>query len=287
MATAKKLFLLEGGYDNRPSYWKRTRPNGFVPFHTENTNYQIGNSTTKQRNGNSWNWTEDLGSSDTYRYNASGIWYNGSYNSDKVYRHRVNHKVAHYSYILCGWPYDTAFQDIEKATSSPVTCFAGISFKWNTAGSYWSDSAIRINSNTAVSLVCYDWVSGNKYTQNSVNMYYSGRSPITDGSNLESSNNGCTFLLSDSDQQWIRNNKIYLIGFMIQFYQKSEGDSSRDRYFNIWDTQVVYSTYGAGQKNYTDYRMVMPDRQPNGIDYHGESPSGNDIRRPVKIYYSN
>jgi len=284
MATAKKLWTISGGYNQSTSNWKRTRPNGFVPFHTENTTYKIGNSTTKQRNGNSWNWTEDLGDSDTYRYNASGIWYNGNFDSSRVYRHRVNHKKEHYSYILCGWPYGTIYQDIEAATSSPVTNFAGIQFKWNTAGSYWSDSAIRINSKTAVSLICYDWVSGKTYTQNTDAMYYSGRNPTTDGSNANVSNNGCVFQLSSSDQTWIRQSRIYLVGFMIQFYQKAEGSMSRDRYFNIWDLQITYSFQGAGSEgsNTYPYRLVMPDRQSSGIGNHGE----NVERRPIKLYYS-
>ena len=163
----------------------------------------------------------------------------------------------------------------------PVTNFNGIQFKWNTAGSHWSDSAIRINSKTAVSLICYDWASGKLYTQNTVDMYYSGRSPITDGSNANVSNNGCAFILSDSDASWIRANRIYLVGFMIQFYQKSEGGSSRDRYFNIWDLQVVYSDLGVGGSG-KNYRMIMPDRQQYGIRNHGETVT----RRPVKIYHT-
>lgn len=287
MASPKQFFTLSGGYSTSTSNWLKSRPNGFVPFHTENTTYKIGNMTTKQRNGNSWNWKEDLGESDTYRYNASGIWYNGNFDSSRIYRHRVNHKLQHYSYILCGHDPNTAsFSDVENATSAPVTNFNGIQFKWNTVGSHWSDSAIRINSKTAVSLICYDWQSGKLYTQNTVDMYYSGRSPITDGSNANVSNNGCAFILSDADASWIRANRIYLVGFMIQFYQKSEGGASRDRYFNIWDTQIVYSGLGVGGPN-TDkkYRMIMPDRQQYGIRNHGE-PQGNATRRAVKIYHT-
>ena len=287
MASPKSFFLVEGGYNTNTSSWKKTRPNGFVPFHTENTTYKIGKTTTKQRNGSSWSWTEDLGSSDTYRYNASGIWYNGNYDSSRIYRHRVNHKLDHYSYILCGHdPNNASWQDIEYSVSAPITNFAGIQFKWNTAGSHWSDSYIRINSKTAVSLVCYDWQTGKIYTQNSVNMYYSGRSPITNGSNTNASNNGCAFLLSSDDQTWIRSNRIYLIGFMIQFFQEYKCCASQDRYFNIWDTQIIYSTSGAGQSGHTNYRMIMPDRQSNGIYYHGEHPGGNNVRRPVKIYHT-
>ena len=282
MASPKNLFLLSGGYNTNTSNWLKSRPNGFVPFHSDNTTYMIDNMETKQRDGSSWYWTETLGDSHTYRSNADGIWYNGNYDSSRVYRHRVDHKVEHYSYILCGYnPNTTSFTTVEKGNSAPVTNFTGIQFKWNTAGSHWSDSAIRINSNTAVSLICYNWQSGKIFTQNSVNMYYSGRSPITDGSNANVSNNGCAFILSDEDVLWIRENRIYLVGFMIQFYQKSEGGASRDRYFNIWDTQVVYSGLGVGDSS-KKYRMVMPDKQDNGIGYHGEPVT----RRPIKLYHS-
>lgn len=279
MATLKP-FLIKGGYNTSASPYYYSRPNGFIPFHSNYATYLTNNLTTKQRNGNSWYWTEDLGASDTWSDNANGgIWKNSSSKSG-AYGHGVKHKKEHHSILLCGHhPTNTSFETVEQSTAAPITNFTGIQFKWNTNGSYWSDSAIRINSKTAVSLICYDWSSGKLYTQNTVDMYYSGRSPITDGSNANVSNNGCAFMLSDSDASWIRANRIYLVGFMIQFYQKSEGGASRDRYFNIWDTQVVYSGLGVGGAG-KNYRMIMPARQANGIGYHGE----NVERRPIKIY---
>jgi len=282
MASPKQIFLLEGGYGNNTSNYKKTRPDAFVPFHTNNTTYKTSNIYTKDRFGGSSTWKVDTASSDLTRFNTEGIWYNGSWNSSKAYRHRTNHKKESHSVVLCGWPYDQRLEDIESATSSPITQFAGITFKWNTADSHWSDSAIRINSKSAVGLVCYDWNTGKTYVQRTDAMYYSGRSPITDGSNSAVSNNACSFILSTSDLTWIRENKIYLVGFYIQFFQKSEGGSSRYRYFNMWDLQVVYNTQGVGQSGSHSYRMIMPGKQAKGIEYHGES----QVRRPINIYHA-
>lgn len=285
MASPKQLFLLEGGYGNNTSNYKKTRPDGFVPFHTSETEFKTSNIYTKDRSGADSTWTVTTGSSDLTRFNPNGMWYNGSWNSSSAYRHRTDNKNQRFSVVLCGWPYGQRYEDIENSSSSPITNFAGITFKWNTADSHWSDSAIRINAPSAVGLVCYDWSSGKTYVQRTESMYYSGRSPITDGSNSAVSNNGCSFILSTEDLAWIRQNKIYLVGFYIQFVQKAEGGSSRYRYFNMWDLQVVYNTTGAGQSGYNSYRMVMPGKQANGIGYHGTQYQ-NSTRRPVNIYHA-
>ena len=285
MASPKQTFLLEGGYGNNTSNYKKTRPDAFVPFHTDNATYMTEPVYTKDRFGADSTWETTTNSSDIARYNADGMWYNGNWNSSRAYRHRTNNNRDRHSVVLCGWPYGQTFADIQNATSAPITQFAGITFKWNTADSHWSDSAIRINSKSAVGLVCYDWGSGKTYVQRTESMYYSGRSPITDGSNSAVSNNACSFLLSSSDQTWIRQNKIYLVGFYIQFFQKNEGGSSRYRYFNMWDLQIVYNTQGVGQSGYHSYRMIMPGKQPNGIGYHGE-PADTSTRRPVNIYHA-
>ncbi len=285
MATPKQLFLLEGGYGNNTSNWKKTRPDGFVPFHTNNATYKTSDVYTKDRSGVDSTWIVSNQSGDIDRFNADGMWYNGNWNSSRAYRHRTNNKSERKSVVLCGWPYGQTFEDIENATSAPITQFSGISFKWNTADSHWSDSAIRINSKSAVGLICYDWSAGKTYVQRTDSMYYSGRSPITDGSNSAVSNNGCSFILSSEDMAWVRQNRIYLVGFYIQFIQKSEGGSSRYRYFNMWDLQVVYNTQGAGQTGFNSYRMIMPGKQPNGIGYHGE-PVNSDNRRAVNIYHT-
>lgn len=285
MASPKQIFLLEGGYGNNTSNYKKTRPDAFVPFHTSETGFKTSNIYTKDRFGGNSTWEVDTDSSDLTRLNTDGIWYNGSWNSSKAYRHRTDNKNSRYSVVLCGWPYDQRLEDIESATSAPITQFAGITFKWNTADSHWSDSAIRINSESAVGLVCYDWNTGKTYVQRTSSMYYSGRSPITDGSNSAVSNNACSFILSTSDLTWIRENKIYLVGFYIQFFQKSEGGSSRYRYFNMWDLQVVYNTQGVGQSGSHSYRMLMPGKQANGIGYHGQ-PADQTPRRPINIYHA-
>jgi len=286
MASPKSLYTITGGYGTSPSSYKKTRPDGFVPFHTNNANYVSSSFTTKNRSGGTDNWTADNLPGDVARFNASGIWHNGGYDSSRAYRHRCDNNKERRSVVICGWPYGQVFQDIERATSAPITQFAGIQFKWNTADSHWSDSAIRINSKDAVGLVCYDWDSGKTYVQRTSSMYYSGRSPITDGSNSATSNNGAAFILSSSDETWVRQNKIYLVGFYIQFFQKNEGGMTRYRYFNMWDLQIVYSTAGAGAGTGSyRYKMVMPGKQTNGIEYHGE-PAGNSTRRPVKLHYT-
>ena len=285
MASPKQLFLLDGGYGNNTSNYKKTRPDAFVPFHTDNATYMTGPVYTKDRSGADSTWAVNTNSSDLTRFNADGMWYNGNWNSSRAYRHRTNNNRDRHSVVLCGWPYDQTFEDIENATSAPITQFAGITFKWNTADSHWSDSAIRINSKSAVGLICYDWGSGKTYVQRTESMYYSGRSPITDGSNSAVSNNGCSFILSTEDLAWIRQNKIYLVGFYIQFFQKNEGGMSRYRYFNMWDLQIVYNTQGVGQSGYNSYRMVMPGKQANGIRYHG-APAEQGTRRPVNIYHA-
>ena len=284
MATAKKLWTISGGYNQSTSNWKRTRPNGFIPFHTDNATYLDASKTTKDRAGTSTTWERTNQSGDVARFNASGMWYNGNYDNTKAYRHRTDNNKDRKSVLLCGWPYGSTYQDVEAATCSPITNFAGIQFKWNTDGSHWSDSAIRIESKSAVGFVCYDWVSGKTYVQKADAMYYSGRSPITDGSNAAVSNNGCAFVLSSSDQTWIRQSRIYLVGFYIQFFQKNEGGMSRYRYFNMWDLQVHYSLQGAGSEGSRTYpyRLVMPAKQSRGIGNHGE----NVERRPIKLYYS-
>ena len=285
MASPKQIFLLEGGYGNNTSNYKKTRPDAFVPFHSNDATYLVSNETTKDRSGNQSTWTTDTGSGDLSRFNAGGMWYNGGWDSSKAYRHRTDNKVERRSVVRCGWPYGQRYEDIDSATSAPITQFAGITFKWNTADSHWSDSAIRILDKTSVGLVCYDWNSGKTYVQRSDIMYYTGRSPLSDGSNSAVSNNGCSFLLSSSDLTWIRENKIYLVGFYIQFLQKSEGGSSRYRYFNMWDLQVVYNTQGVGQSGFHSYRMAMPGKQANGIGYHGE-PADQTTRRPINIYHA-
>ena len=286
MASPKSLYTITGGYGTNTSSWKKTRPDGFVPFHTNDTTYKSQNVYTKDRNGNDSTWTVTNSVGDIARFNGQGMWYNGNWNSSRAYRHRTDNKQDRHSVVLCGWPYGQAFQDIEGATSAPVTQFAGIQFKWNTADSHWSDSAIRINNKDGVGLVCYDWTAGKTYVQRTSSMYYSGRSPITDGSNSAVSNNGAAFLLSSSDETWVRQNRVYLVGFYIQFFQKSEGGSSRYRYFNMWDLQIVYSTQGAGAGTGSyKYQMVMPGKQDDGIGYHGETP-GNGVNRAVKLYHS-
>lgn len=281
MATLKP-FLIKGGYNTSTSNYYYSRPRGFIPFHTTNTTYKIGNMTTKKRDGSSHTWTENLGDKNTHRDNAGGIWTNSSNNSG-AYGHRVYHKLAHHSYILCGYdPNNTSFGTVEQGTSAPITNFSGIQFKWNTYGSHWSDSAIRINSDSAVGLICYEYSSGKIYTQNTDACHYSGRSPLSDGSNANTVN-VAHFELSNSDKEWVRSNKIYLIGFMIQFYQKSEGGASHTRTFNMWDTQITYDLKGAGSGDHSNqtypYRMIMPDKVTNGIKYHG-SGSG----RSIKLY---
>ena len=281
MAT-KKPFLIKGGYNTSASTYYYSRPMGFIPFHTTNTTYQIGNMTTKKRDGSSVNWREDLGKSDTYRDNPAGIWYNGS-NVTDAYGHRVKHKKAHYSYILCGYdPNTTTSGTVEGGNSAPVTNFSGIQFKWNTFGSHWSDSAIYIDGKSAMSLICYNYSTGKIYTQPTDVCHYSGRSPLENGSNSNVVN-VAHFELSNSDKEWVRSNKIYLVGFMIQFYQKSEGGASHTRMFNMWDTQITYDMKGAGSGNMSHetypYRMIMPDRVTNGIKYHG---SGGG--RSIKLY---
>ena len=285
MAYSKKLFTVTGGYGTNTSNWKTTRPTAFVPFHTDNATYMTGPVYTKDRFGGDSTWETNTNSSDLTRFNADGMWYNGDWNSSRAYRHRTDNNRDRHSVVLCGWPYGQRWEDIENATSAPITQFAGITFKWNTADSHWSDSAIRINSKSAVGLVCYDWNNGKTYVQRTESMYYSGRSPITDGSNGAVSNNACSFLLSSSDLTWIRQNKIYLVGFYIQFFQKNEGGSSRYRYFNMWDLQVVYNTQGVGQSGYNSYRMAMPGKQANGIGYHG-TPAEQGTRRAINIYHA-
>ena len=285
MASPKSLYTITGGYNTNTSYWKKTRPDAFVPFHTNNTTYQTGTIYTKDRNGNESTWTTNTDPSDLDRFNADGIWYNGNYDSSRAYRHRTDNNRDRYSVVLCGWPYGQLRSDIENSTSAPITQFAGIQFKWNTADSHWSDSAIRINGKDNVGLICYDWTTGKTYVQRASNLYYSGRSPITDGSNSAVSNNGCAFLLNTSDLTWVRQNRIYLVGFYIQFFQKNEGAMSRYRYFNMWDLQIVYSAQGAGYGTDYPYKMVMPGKQSNGIGYHGETP-GNGVNRAVKLYHS-
>ena len=203
MASPKQIFLLEGGYGNNTSNYKKTRPDAFVPFHTSETGFKTSNIYTKDRFGADSTWEVDTDSSDLTRFNPDGMWYNGNWNSSGAYRHRTDNKNSRYSVVLCGWPYDQSYEDIDSATSAPITQFAGITFKWNTADSHWSDSAIRINSESAVGLVCYDWNTGKTYVQRTSSMYYSGRSPITDGSNSAVSNNACSFILSTEDLTWI------------------------------------------------------------------------------------
>ena len=277
MAT-KKPFLIKGGYNTSTSSYYYSRPRGFIPFHTTNTNYQIGNMTTRKRDGSSVSWREDLGSSDTYRENPGGIWVNSS-SMTGAYAHRVIHKKAHRSYILCGYhPNNTSSSTVESGTSAPITNFSGIQFKWNTFGSHWSDSAIYIEDKSLVCLLCYDYTTGKIYTQPADACHYSGRSPLSNGSNSNTVN-VAHFELSYSDREWVRSNKVYLVGFMIQFYQKSEGGAQHSRIFNIWDTQVTYDLKGAGSGETYPYRMIMPDKTSNGIYYHGSS-SG----RSIKLY---
>ena len=286
MASPKSLYTLTGGYGTNTSNWKKTRPDAFVPFHTNNTTYVTENVYTKDRNGNDSTWTTDTDPSDLSSFNPEGMWFNGNYDGSTAYRHRTDNNSDRYSVVMCGWPYGQAYQDIEGATSAPVTQFAGIQFKWNTADSHWSDSAIRINGKDSVGLICYDWDAGKTYVQRTDQLFYSGRSPITDGSNSAVSNNGCAFILNSSDVTWVRQNRIYLVGFYIQFFQKNEGGSSRYRYFNMWDLQILYSSQGAGKgEGEYPYKMVMPGKQANGIGYHGE-PADNSTRRSVKIYHA-
>ena len=217
--------------------WRTTRPKqSWKPFGGDNgARGSEVSYMAKSRDGVSHQIYNDMSSSDISDANPNGIW--TSANSDGGWEHVVNHKKAHSSYMQLGWDSESSVSAIRNADNiAPITNFSGMAFKWNRRGSYWDDSAINIDS---VYFTIYDGETDKVYQQKGEFAAYRGLNPMLNG-DPNASDNNCYFKTSNADWDWCKNQKRYLIGLTVQFFQKSRGSASHSRVFRIYDLQPIY-----------------------------------------------
>lgn len=245
--------------------WRRTRPKqSWKPFGGDNG--AKGKDPTylaHSRDGSSHQIYNDMSSSDITDSNPNGIW--TSNNSDDAYKHLVDHKVAHSSFMQLGWGSNNSTSEIRSSASiAPITNFSGMAFQWDRFGSYWEDSAIRIDG---VYFTIYDGEEDKVWQQKVELAGYKGLNPTEDGDSSASGNN-CCFKTNSSDWAWCSNKKRYLVGITIQFYQKAEGGASHSRVFRIYDLQPIYggsAIVGSAKQvmlNHSNYSPI--DKAANG-----------------------
>ena len=259
---AKKLAIVPfTGLGN----WGNTRPlQTWKPFGADNgAKGKDPSYYAKMRDGSQIQIYNDMSSSDIDDNRPQGIWAADSADS---YSHRVNHKNAHSSFMQLGWDSNSSVSAIRNATNiAPITNFSGMSFWWDRQGSYWSDSAINIDS---VYFTIYDGEADKVWQQKAELSTYAGLNPELNG-DPTAMDNRVYYKTSTSDWNWCSNQKRYLIGLTIQFYQKGEGGASHSRVFRIYNLQPIYGgsaviNNGAHQiqMNTTNYGAI--DKAVNG-----------------------
>ena len=217
--------------------WRPTRPKqSWKPFGGDNgAKGKEPTYTAISRDGSIHQIYNDMSSSDIYDDNPHGIW--TSNNNEGAYSHRVNHKVAHSTFMQLGWNSNASVSGIRNsATIAPITNFSGMAFKWNRRGSYWDDSAINIDS---VYFTIYDGETDKVWQQKAELGAYKGLNPMENG-DPNASDNNCYFKTTTADWNWCADKKRYLIGITVQFFQKSRGSASHSRVFKIYDLQPIY-----------------------------------------------
>ena len=217
--------------------WGNTRPaQGWQPF--GGANGAKGDDPTywaKHRDGSQTQIYNDLGSSEIKDENPKGIW--TSANSTNGYSHTVLHKVAHSTFVQLGWDSNSSISAIKNADNlAPITNFSGMSFQWDRRESFWSDSAINIDS---VYFTIFDGEADKVWQQKAELSTYTGLNPQLNG-DKDATGNRVYYKTSNEDWNWCSNKKRYLIGITIQFFQKKEGSASHSRTFRIYNLQPIY-----------------------------------------------
>jgi hypothetical protein len=202
--------------------------------------------------------------------NATGFWQGTNF--DEASKNIVNVSTWHDVGLAVGTLVGSR-DTIMYMNAAPIRDFTGIAFKWNTRGSYWDDTGYHIRSNTSsylykgMFMACFHAETGKITWQR----LYEAQRVGQDITASEISNTSDTSILwwtlTESDQDWVRTNPIYLIGLGLQYWPTSIGGTSQQRQFNIWDAQIMYNDPRKGQ-SYQHGKQIAFDRTARGIGNH-------------------
>ena len=203
--------------------------------------------------------------------NATGFWQGTNF--DEACKNIVNVNTNHAVGVVIGTLHGSR-DTIMYMDAAPIREFIGIAFKWNTRGSYWTDTGYHIRSNTSsflykgIFLSCFNAATGAITWQRLSETPERLGQDITASEITNDNNTNITrWALTESDQDWVRTNPIYLIGIGMQYWPTSIGGTSQQRQFNIWDAQIMYNDPRKGQ-SYQHGKQIAFDRTARGIGNH-------------------
>ena len=208
-----------------------------------------------------------------------GQWSPNSSRSNVV-RHSVNKNLAYYHWSVYGWDgggkTTTQMNELKEATCAPITNFIGITFRWDGYGSYWGNRAINVedDKNVVRSAQNDNWggCSLNVYnakTDKVHSMYvfrdsykgwdiFQARQDNT-GDGNRSDDNIIYWKMSSSDQTYVLDNPVFLIGINIQCYSDDRGSSTHTRTLNFWDLNPIFNTSIGPAWDRDGPKMVLPE----------------------------
>ena len=198
-------------------------------------------------------------------------------NRSNVAGHSVNKNKPYHHWSVYGWDgtykSDSAVADLKRAKCAPISDFIGITFKWDGKGSYWSNRAISLEADFnvtrspsndtegGVSLNVYNAKTNKIHSMYTFRKSYHGHNIFTDrqdGGNDATDNNWVYFEMASTDQDYVLNNPVYLIGLNIQCYNDDRGSSSHTRTLNFWDLNPIFNPAIGGTYEQGGAKMVLP-----------------------------
>ena len=199
---------------------------------------------TDRETGNSMRFSTDISSKDDGSKNMSHVW-KGS-NSHAVMNADV--KLDHYLQKTWG-NYSGSVSSLKQKTQVPMFGVSGIFFGWSKAGSYWSIGAVYIKT-MALSYINLD--TDTLFHCKASRMYSSDSNHKSDKDSSGDKNGGpwvdAWKISTNSFNNYVKGRNAACVGVSMEFRFKSEGGASHNRYFKIYNMNVIYDWH-----NTSDY----------------------------------
>ena len=192
-------------------------------------------------------------------------------------RHSVNKNKAYHHWSVYGWDggnkTTSQMNELKAAKCAPITNFIGFSFKWDRVGCHWSNGAISMESDDNVIRSPQNDTEGgcslnvyNAKTDKVHSMYvfrdsYKGWNIWTDrqeGATTANNNNIVYWKMSSSDQEYVLNNPVYMIGINLQCYNDDRGSATHTRTLNFWDLNPIFNPAIGGSHEQGGAKMILP-----------------------------
>jgi hypothetical protein len=286
--TKKTVAHIAGtGFDNRDDWASQRNMKesvwDWMPAANRGLRQPILNKDTYffDHNGNRIRLESNL-SGDTQNGGAAhgmGQW-NPNGSRSNVVSHSVNKNKPYVHWSVYGWDgggKSTAqMNELKAAKCAPITNFIGFTFKWDGYGSNWNNRAIKMepDHNVVRSPQNDNWggASLNVYnakTDQVHSMYvfresYKGWDIFQDrldnsGDTYTSDNNIVYWKMSTSDQEYVLNNPVFLIGINLQCYNDDRGSATHTRTLNFWDLNPIFNPAIGGSHNQGGAKMILPE----------------------------